>query len=548
MSIWHLKERNALPVLPEGEVCYNSCGSLPRDARTVEYSRTAMSYTLDRPHSTFIRYRKTCLTENNFKMHCLARYVCLCVVLCSGITTALPPPLVVGYAMPFFATHQLQVISIGEELKRRGYRFVMLLSDCDASFHESIGSTTQVKVVRYPMAGGMNTTTHSHSQCSSQKEALMQTFSEKWPASDMLYLTREMLIPNCKTLLKSSLQTLKDQNPKILLADVSDQCSGLLAEALHPISRVDLAPSTLLDPLLASRYHFAAPPRKLPVYGTGFSQKQLESSLICRTINRIAWLGAPIVDAALEWYFSSHVQKELDVAFPLDHRQRRKRSAKNRAQLLLVNIDTALEYPRDQPLPAYVQPVGPLLINNKPHPLQPPYSDFLKNNNSDVILVSFGSAFENAITEEERHLIEQAIAEYTPGMKVLWKRKAMWLPQNDVLASGVVRVFITHAGCNSFSEAAYWGVPLIAIPIAADQIENAKKAEHHNFGITVERKELRKGPDALKLALAAVLKNSAFISAAEEMAAKLRRHNRTGVERAADYIQNKVLLPKDSVL
>uniref|UniRef100_A0A915A971 glucuronosyltransferase n=1 Tax=Parascaris univalens TaxID=6257 RepID=A0A915A971_PARUN len=40
-----------------------------------------------------------------------------------------------------------------------------------------------------------------------------------------------------------------------------------------------------------------------------------------------------------------------------------------------------------------------------------------------------------------------------------------WTPQNDLLRSGHIDAFITHAGLNSLSEAIFAGVPVISIPL-----------------------------------------------------------------------------------
>ena len=50
-----------------------------------------------------------------------------------------------------------------------------------------------------------------------------------------------------------------------------------------------------------------------------------------------------------------------------------------------------------------------------------------------------------------------------------------WAPQNDVLGHPAVKAFVTQAGINSLYEAAYHAVPIVAVPLIADQDENAAK-------------------------------------------------------------------------
>ena len=57
-----------------------------------------------------------------------------------------------------------------------------------------------------------------------------------------------------------------------------------------------------------------------------------------------------------------------------------------------------------------------------------------------------------------------------------------WLPQNDLLWHRNARLFITHAGHNSYAEALYHGIPLLAFAPMVHQKVFASKIEAFGFG------------------------------------------------------------------
>ncbi len=62
------------------------------------------------------------------------------------------------------------------------------------------------------------------------------------------------------------------------------------------------------------------------------------------------------------------------------------------------------------------------------------------------------------------------------------------MPQLELLQ--YADVFVTHGGMNSSSEALYYGVPLVVIPVTGDQPLVAKRVNEVGAGIRLNRKEL----------------------------------------------------------
>ncbi|XP_021574000.1 UDP-glucuronosyltransferase 2A1 isoform X4 [Carlito syrichta] len=72
-----------------------------------------------------------------------------------------------------------------------------------------------------------------------------------------------------------------------------------------------------------------------------------------------------------------------------------------------------------------------------------------------------------------------------PLPKVIWRYKGKkpvtlgnntrlydWIPQNDLLGHPKTKAFITHGGTNGIYEAIYHGVPMVGVPMFADQPDN----------------------------------------------------------------------------
>ncbi|KPV56345.1 glycosyl transferase [Paenibacillus sp. A3] len=107
-----------------------------------------------------------------------------------------------------------------------------------------------------------------------------------------------------------------------------------------------------------------------------------------------------------------------------------------------------------------------------------------------------------------------------------------YVPQLEVLQQA--DAFITHAGMNSTSEALFYDVPLVMIPLSSDQPIVAKRVEELGAGIILDRSQLT--PAALKSALLQVLNESAYKEHAKRIGDSLR--NAGGYKEAASRIMS----------
>ncbi|KAM9858974.1 UDP-glucuronosyltransferase 2A2-like [Aulostomus maculatus] len=130
-------------------------------------------------------------------------------------------------------------------------------------------------------------------------------------------------------------------------------------------------------------------------------------------------------------------------------------------------------------------------------PLPADIEEFVQSSGDDGIVVfTLGSMIKN-ITTEKGNMIASALAQIP--QKVLWRysgekpqtlgantRLYDWIPQNDLLGHPKTRAFITHGGTNGIYEAIYHGVPMVGIPMFADQPDNMVHMKAKGAAVTVD--------------------------------------------------------------
>ncbi|XP_032006717.1 UDP-glucuronosyltransferase 2B7 isoform X2 [Hylobates moloch] len=151
-----------------------------------------------------------------------------------------------------------------------------------------------------------------------------------------------------------------------------------------------------------------------------------------------------------------------------------------KADIWLIRNSWNFQFPH--PLLPNVDFVGGL--HCKPAKLLPKeMEEFVQSSGENgVVVFSLGSMVSN-ITAERANVIASALAQIP--QKVLWRfdgnkpdtlglntRLYKWIPQNDLLGHPKTRAFITHGGANGIYEAIYHGIPMVGIPLFADQPDN----------------------------------------------------------------------------
>nr|XP_023410873.1 UDP-glucuronosyltransferase 2B17-like isoform X4 [Loxodonta africana] len=165
-----------------------------------------------------------------------------------------------------------------------------------------------------------------------------------------------------------------------------------------------------------------------------------------------------------------------------------------KAEIWLIRTYWDFEFPR--PLLPHFDFVGGL--HCKPaKPLPKEIEEFIQSSGTHGIVVfTLGSMVSN-ITEEKAHMIASALAQIP--QKVLWRfdgkkpdtlgpntRLYKWIPQNDLLGHPKTKAFITHGGTNGIYEAIYHGIPMVGIPLFADQPDNIARIKANGAAVSLD--------------------------------------------------------------
>ncbi|DAA28624.1 TPA: UDP glucuronosyltransferase 2 family, polypeptide B11 isoform 2 [Bos taurus] len=171
-----------------------------------------------------------------------------------------------------------------------------------------------------------------------------------------------------------------------------------------------------------------------------------------------------------------------------------------KAEFWLFRSYWDFEYPC--PLLPNVEFIGGL--HCKPaKPLPKEMEEFVQSSGENGIVVfTLGSMVTN-VTEERANMIASALAQIP--QKVLWRydgkkpdtlgpntRLYKWVPQNDLLGHPKTKAFITHGGTNGIYEAIYHGVPMVGLPLFAEQPDNINRVKAKGAAVRLNLETMSK--------------------------------------------------------
>ncbi|KAK9973918.1 hypothetical protein ABG768_022035 [Culter alburnus] len=404
--------------------------------------------------------------------------------------------------LPGEYSHWLNMRNIVEELLNRNHSVTLLVSSASPTVNFTAQERFEFLVFDVPLKAH-----EAHSLSEQMLNIWMQqpTPSRVTIGLQMMELTgiiNEIHRTVCGTMLRNDalMARLRDLKFDVLLYDPMMVCGDLLAEILELPFVLSLRISLGFS-MERMCGQMPTPPSYVPVPPTVMTDHMSFMERVKNMIMHVVYSFAfRMVSKNLDNFYSEVLGKPSSMCETM-----------GKADIWLIRTYWDFEYPR--PLLPNFKFVGGL--HCKPaKPLSKELEKFVQSSGDHGIVVfSLGSIFKN-LTMERANTIASALGQIP--QKVVWRYSGKtpetlapntklydWIPQNDLLGHPKTKAFITHGGTNGLYEAIYHGVPMVGLPLFADQPDNMMHMKTKGTAVvldinTMESKDLA---DALKTVL-----------------------------------------------
>ena len=325
---------------------------------------------------------------------------------------------------------------------------------------------------------------------------------------------------------KEALDKLKHGNFDVFIIEAIDPCSKILADYF------DIPFIPLMTLGLGHWDGNPRPPSYIPAPISSFTPEMSFVQRLGNFIMKFMYEFIPILmgfDAPFE---------DLKAMYNINTSLRIAQTF-NRASIKLVNSDFALDF--TSPIEPDTILVGGFSIA-PPRPLEGEIAEWIVGSGEfGAVVSSFGTLVKNFDGKWKRIFLD-AFARVPQN--IIWRDAArmaqgnrsqiyaeerisdnvkmmQWFPQTSLLANRNVKLLITHCGLNSAFEAAYFGVPVVAIPISADQFNQAAKlVAQGKMGVQLDINTL--SADILSKAIQTVANDPMYRQNAQKMSQRLK--------------------------
>uniref|UniRef100_A0A3B3CC19 UDP-glucuronosyltransferase n=1 Tax=Oryzias melastigma TaxID=30732 RepID=A0A3B3CC19_ORYME len=359
--------------------------------------------------------------------------------------------------VPMDGSHWVGIKAIAQELGRRGHRVTVVIPEVSMRMGPGKHYDTRTHTVPYGQAH-IDAIMSMHKDILKTNQPFMERMQTKYhhilQIIDFIHVTAESLLYN-DTFISYLAQQVSESLPTInLLRGIP--CSLDIQSAGCP-----------------------SPPSFVPRLFTGLTDKMNFKERVINTLVK------PLFCRLLYWRFNNiahqFLKEEVSVGEVLSD-----------SDIWLLRIDFTLEFPR--PLMPNMILVGGINCDLR-KPLPKDLEQWVSGKHGFIVF-TLGSAIADlpeeitsVFLEAFRQIPQTVIWRYTGKVpdNIPKNVKLMkWVPQNDLLAHPGARAFITHAGSHGTFEGLCHGVPMLMVPIAGDQPDNAARMANRGVGIVLD--------------------------------------------------------------
>ncbi|KAM0729641.1 UDP-glycosyltransferase UGT5 [Formica fusca] len=347
----------------------------------------------------------------------------------------------------------------------------------------------------------------------------------------------------CEHLENPAIQELAHNPPKdppydaVLMEVFGAHCFGIFAH-LWNIPLIGVSTTSLypwLPPLIAQPENLAFIPNNCLSFTSPMNFWQ-------RLYNTLHTLYSK-----LYFNYLTRVQDEI-IRKHFGHDMPSVREIESKIALILINSHFTLN--RIQPkIPATVD-VGGLHIQDEGLTLQPDLEKWINDSKDGFVYFTFGSMIMiETFPREFLNILYASLGKIAP-VRVLMKipspeklppglpenvYTSPWMSQIKILKHPKIRAFITHGGLLGTQEAVAYGVPMIGIPLFADQFMNIDAYVARNIAVQLDFKKMtEKDMDA---ALNAVLWDPIYKESARNLSQKFLDRPLNALDTAIFWIE-----------
>ncbi|XP_035692841.1 UDP-glucuronosyltransferase 2B33-like [Branchiostoma floridae] len=113
-----------------------------------------------------------------------------------------------------------------------------------------------------------------------------------------------------------------------------------------------------------------------------------------------------------------------------------------------------------------------------------------------------------------------------------------WVPQNDLLAHPKTKAFVSHCGYNGVAEAMYHGVPLVGMPLFAEQFDNIARMVARGMAVSLDIHTVTS--EEVSQAITSVISDPSYKEKTNLISTHLRDQPQSPMERAVWWIEHVI--------